>query len=253
MEFCKQRFARTRMSNVLRQCQQCNGRLPFVTFCICVIAIAFQFVPDLGSQMSFDRSAITLGEYWRLVTGHLAHWNSDHMAWDVFMLALLGTMIERRNRLCLVATLLSSVVAISAAVWFGHAGVEQYRGLSGIDSALFTLAMLILYDEARRAKQSNACRALTAIATAFVGKILWELATGSTLFVDSSAAGFTPLPLVHAVGGCVGVLTWRGTKGWSTHRPRGYFARRSPAPHGDQVSGHPSSESRQSWVPIGWN
>jgi rhomboid family GlyGly-CTERM serine protease len=250
MEVSKKRRVRKWMSNVLRQCQRCIGRLPFVTFFVCALAISFQLLPDLGGQMGFDRSAINLGEYWRLVTGHLAHWNADHMAWDVFMFALLGTMIERRNRLGLVATLLSSVAAISAAVWFGHAGVQQYRGLSGIDSALFTFGMLNSYDEARRAKQSNACRALTAMAMAFVGKILWELATGSTLFVDSSAAGFTPLPLVHAVGGCVGVLTWCGTKGWSTDRSRGFCVRRSAAGIAVCIKSPQDLEEGRRWVSI---
>ena len=88
MEISSQRRARKWMSHVLEQCRQRIGRLPFVTFSICVIAISFQCVPDLGGQISFDRSAITL-EYWRLFTGHLAHWNANHMAWDVFMFALL--------------------------------------------------------------------------------------------------------------------------------------------------------------------
>jgi hypothetical protein len=46
------------------------------------------------------------------------------------------------------------------------------------------------------------------VATGFIGKLGWELATGSTLFVYSVAANFTPLPLSHVVGGIVGVLVW---------------------------------------------
>lgn len=45
---------------------------------------------------------------------------------------------------------------------------------------------------------------------AFAAKLLWELSTSSTLFVNNTAAHFTPLPLVHAVGGATGILTWLG-------------------------------------------
>jgi hypothetical protein len=42
--------------------------------------------------------------------------------------------------------------------------------------------------------------------TAFAAKLLYETTTGATLFVNSPAAGFVPLPLVHLVGGCVGLV-----------------------------------------------
>ncbi len=48
--------------------------------------------------------------------------------------------------------------------------------------------------------------ALIALIAGFEAKLGYELVTGTTLFVDSSAAGFTPLPLVHAVGGLVGCV-----------------------------------------------
>ncbi len=44
------------------------------------------------------------------------------------------------------------------------------------------------------------------LAGLLAGKIGLEMAWGRTLFVDSTAAGFTPLPLVHAVGAAVGTL-----------------------------------------------
>jgi rhomboid family GlyGly-CTERM serine protease len=192
------------------------------------IAILFQVWPDLGDFMSFDRTAIAVGEYWRFVTGHLTHWNAEHLAWDVFMFALLGAMIERRGRACMLTTLIASAASISVAVWCGHPEVDQYRGLSGVDSALFTLAALILYDDACRAKQMIAVWVMVAMATAFVGKLLWELTTGSTLFVDSSTASFTPLPLIHAVGGCAGVLAWCGTRAGIAYHSYREWSRPSP-------------------------
>jgi rhomboid family GlyGly-CTERM serine protease len=186
----------------------CRGRLPWITLILSGMAAILQICTHLNDRMSFDRTAIASGEYWRMVTGHLTHWNADHMAWDVAMFVVLGAMIERRRRAALCWLVIGSAAAISLAVWIGDSRVDQYRGLSGIDSALFTFAALILFDDARQAEQTVAVGALAALAAAFVGKLLWELVSGSTLFVDSSAACFRPLPLVHAVGGCVGVFAW---------------------------------------------
>ena len=216
----------------MQKCQRGADRLPVVTMLLSATAILFQVHADLTARMTFDRWAIAAGEYWRFFTGHLTHWNVDHMDWDVLMFAILGAMIERRSRVWLIATLIASAAAISVVVWCGQAGVDEYRGLSGIDSALFTFVALVLFDDARRTAQTFAVWALTFMATAFVGKLGWELASGSTLFVDSSAAGFTPLPLVHAVGGSAGILFWCGTKAFTTRhsfrRPSRSFFRGKP-------------------------
>jgi rhomboid family GlyGly-CTERM serine protease len=234
MEVRKHQRATPRMSSVLERCHLCLGRLPVFTLLLSAIAIVLQFHPDLGNRMSLDRTAIAVGEYWRFLTGHLTHWNADHLSWDLFMFALLGAMIERRSRPLLLTTLLLSATSISMVTWISQPTVEHYRGLSGIDSALFTLGVLILFDDARRAKQPIAEWVLIAMAMGFVGKIVWELATGSTLFVDSSAAGFTPLPLAHATGGVAGMLAWFGARMWNTHRSCGNGGQ---APVGTSVSG----------------
>ena len=158
--------------------------------------------------MTFDRTAIAAGQWWRLLSGHFTHCDVDHLLWDVLMFALLGGLIERRSRRWLVGTVVASAAAISSVLWLAHLGLAQYRGLSGIDSSLFTFALLMLLDDARRAGQSIAVWGLVAMAAGFAAKIGWELTAGSTLFVDSARAGFVPLPSVHAVGGILGIAAW---------------------------------------------
>jgi hypothetical protein len=68
-----------------------------------------------------------------------------------------------------------------------------------------SVAITLLYEKCR-AKQPIAALALVALMIGFVAKLVFEVATGTTLFVDSSAAGFTPLPFVHAVGGSAGAV-----------------------------------------------
>jgi rhomboid family GlyGly-CTERM serine protease len=186
------------------------ARLPMVTFAVALAALMIAVSPAGGESLSYDRGAIACGELWRWITGHLAHWNADHLAWDVVVFAALGTVVERFSRRAFVATLLLAVLAISASTWVCQPDVAKYRGLSGVDSALFAFAAAMLLRDARREGRSAVVTGIAALAAAFVAKIGWEIATGQTLFVDSTAAGFTPLPLVHAVGGVVGAAVWFG-------------------------------------------
>jgi hypothetical protein len=117
-------------------------------------------------------------------------------------------VIERRSRAALVSVLLASAASISAAIWFICPEVVEYRGLSGIDSGLFAFAALAMYYDIRSANQRGAAWILLALSFAFVGKVVFEAATGSTIFVNSPAAGFTPLPITHAIGAASGVFVW---------------------------------------------
>jgi rhomboid family GlyGly-CTERM serine protease len=180
-------------------------RLPLVTLLLTVLAGLLMFA-GYGDAAEYDRAAIAAGEFWRLATGHVTHWNFEHLAWDVLMFALLGVMIERRSRRDLAAALILSAVSISGVLWLCQEGVGHYRGLSGIDSALFTFLAIDLLRDARRQNQNFLAAAIVAALLGFAGKIGYEMATGATLFVDSPAAGFVPLPLVHVIGGASGLL-----------------------------------------------
>jgi len=117
-------------------------------------------------------------------------------------------MIERRSRWCVVATVVAAASAISASIWLAQPQMEQYRGLSGIDSALFTFVVAMLLSDARQSQRPLATIAVLLIAAGFIGKLVWEFTTGTTLFVDSAGANFTPLPLAHVVGAVVGMVVW---------------------------------------------
>ncbi len=181
------------------------GSLPLLTLTVAAAAIALQFVPDWLDAAAYDRAAIAGGEVWRLATGHLTHWNFDHLAWDALMFVVLGAVIERRSRREWLVIIAGSAAAISLWLWGGEPGVAQYRGLSGLDSALFTAVAIRILHEARRHGRSLLTGAIGMLLIGFGGKIGYEYVTGGTLFVDSSVAGFAPLPAVHAVGAAVGV------------------------------------------------
>lgn len=188
--------------------------VPKLTLLIAAIAIALGIVPGCAAAMSYQREAIGHGQVWRLVTGHLTHWTADHLLWDVVMFVVLSCIVEQRGRAAAVRLLFGSAALISLSLWTVAPEIAEYRGLSGIDSALFTYVAILLARDAMATRRHAQVAFLALLLAAFAGKIGYELATGATLFVDSHGGGFTPLPLVHIVGAAAGstlaVLDGRG-------------------------------------------
>ncbi|MEM7050165.1 MAG: rhombosortase [Acidobacteriota bacterium] len=159
-----------------------------------------QAIPAWADALQYDRRRIAAGEVWRLVTGHLAHWSWGHALWDGVAFALLVALALRLDRRRLPVVLLASAVAISLAVWFAEPGLRLYRGLSGIDAALFAFVAAALVRRGGRA------RLVGGIALLLLGaKIAWEMTTGGTLFVAAVDAGFVTVALAHWVGAAVGL------------------------------------------------
>jgi len=185
-------------------------RWPLLTLVVCGVAILLQATPNLLDAFTYDRTAIAAGEVWRLATGHLTHWNASHLVWDTLMFAVLGVVLERRSRREWLTVVGLSTAAISAWLWFWQVEIEAYRGLSGLDSALFVAVSAGVIRDAHSRSQPVLVAIGVAALAAFAGKISYEVATGSTLFVDAPAAGFIPLAAVHAVGGICGAAAAMG-------------------------------------------
>jgi rhomboid family GlyGly-CTERM serine protease len=178
-------------------------RLPLCTLLLCGCALVAACGPS--DRLEYDRAAIEAGQLWRLLTGHWTHWSPQHLFWDVATFASLGALAERRGRAGFLGCTLAAALAISGGLWLLRPDVVAYRGLSGIDAAMFgAVATGMLRDAARSGRRGAAAVALAALAALGL-KLAWELATGSALFVDAGAAGFQSLPLAHAIGACVGV------------------------------------------------
>jgi rhomboid family GlyGly-CTERM serine protease len=178
--------------------------LPLLAAALAIFALAAGLSPATASILEFDRVAIASGQFYRLLTGHLAHWSFDHLLWDVVMFATLGAFLERSSRWLLLAVLAAAAPAVSAAIWLLQPDMLVYRGLSGVDSALFAAALVILLIDAVRSGHKRLTAVVGLLALGFAAKVGFEMSTGITLFVDSQNAGFTPLPLAHAVGAASG-------------------------------------------------
>lgn len=154
---------------------------------------------------------------WRLATGHLVHWSADHLAWDWVVFVGLGWMAERQvGRLRVAVTLGLAAVAISLGAPLLTPELTVYRGLSGLDAALFGLLAARCLSQPECAARLVGALALTGLA----GKVVWEMATGTPVFLTGMEGVFV-VPAAHLIGGLVGVVVghiWRFPETARLHR-----------------------------------
>ncbi len=106
--------------------------------------------PRAAGLLEYNRDALLAGEWWRALTGHWSHASLDHLGWDLSVFLILGCCLALRSPRTFWTTLVGSTLAISAALLTLGPQWQAYRGLSGIDTALFvTLAMLSWFDSRR--------------------------------------------------------------------------------------------------------
>ena len=96
----------------------------------------------VSDWLQYDREAIAQGELWRLVTCHLVHFGLEHLVWDTAVFALLAVLCWRLGRVRCLVSLGAATLAIPAVLFVLQPGLPTYRGLSGLDSALFVTAAL---------------------------------------------------------------------------------------------------------------
>jgi rhomboid family GlyGly-CTERM serine protease len=180
-------------------------RLPVASLLFVGFALTVDVVPGLAHWLQYDRHAVASGEVWRLFTSHFVHWSGNHLFWDTLALGVLGLLCERDRLLPFLACVAISAVLIPLMLCFAAPQMTTYRGLSGIDSALFALLAVRTGRQSLFEQDWLKLGLACIVAAGFATKVGFEFLTGATLFVDSAAAGMTPAPLAHVVGSLVGI------------------------------------------------
>ena len=178
--------------------------LPSVSLILVAVAVTIMPFDTLASWLQYDRAAVDGGQLWRLLTCQFTHWSWDHLFWDAAALLFLGWVLEREDHRSLLVCLGLSAVLIPTVVHFGLPDLATYRGLSGIDSAVFVLLAVTLLRRCYADGDRLWTWACVAMLVGFAAKVGFELISGGTLFVDSEASRMQPVPLAHVVGGMLG-------------------------------------------------
>ncbi|MBX7123944.1 MAG: rhomboid family intramembrane serine protease [Opitutaceae bacterium] len=218
--------------------------VPVITLTTAALAVLATMLPGVEDRFELSRQGIAATQGWRMVTGHVVHFGWSHLTWDVAAFVLLGSMAESllgaseapvlttralrpghamngtrksdsgpvSNRLRLVrrasfaAFIVGVAVCLSTAVLWLQPHLARYRGLSGIDSALFGFIAQRLIGRGRSLRNPRLMGLSILLLIGFLAKCVYELATRQSAFASANAAlPFEPVPLVHVLGLLLGI------------------------------------------------
>ena len=189
----------------LRSLGHAARRIPCASLLLGALAVVVYLIPALSEALQYDRQAVLRGELWRIVTCHWTHWSLDHLLWDLAVFVGLGAACEQMNASRYLVCLSATAILIPLAVVILLPDMETYRGLSGLDSALFVLLAAPILAEKLKERSWGWVTLGVGFFVGFLLKTAYELATGAAVFV-SSPTDIASVPLAHAVGAAVGIL-----------------------------------------------
>jgi len=169
-----------------------------------VASLVIQCWPEAQTALQYDRTAISLGQHWRLATGHLVHWGWRHLAGDISALALLCWAIGPRGGWKTVLTALGGAVVISLAITVFCPETIIYRGMSGVNYGLF--AWVVLARLAASPRRVAACYATFLAALAI--KVSLDASAPGLLPSVGLPEGISLTGTAHAAGFYAFALIW---------------------------------------------
>ncbi len=165
---------------------------------IMLLTLLVQCSAGLAEALQWQRNA---GSGVRWLTSHLCHWSWNHLAWDVFAFGLLSLLSLRVAPSRYVFSLLAAAMLIPLEIRINQPILDSYRGLSGIDCALFGLVAAGLWRQPSGDRKGVSTRTMALLGgCGFLAKTLYELTTGGTLFVEAGPEPFVPVISAHLVG-----------------------------------------------------
>lgn len=175
-----------------------------LTILLSLFAIVAWTSPLLSQWMELNYLLVADGQWWRLWTGHLTHYDGSHLFWDLLMFAVLGAACEEKHPRRFGFGLIVMMAGVAGIVGLRCDEITVYRGLSGLDTGLF---VWFVADQCRRCWMERDRLAALVWSSAVLGlisKLVFEATTGQTLFVES--ANFTPMVESHLAGAALGLL-----------------------------------------------
>jgi rhomboid family GlyGly-CTERM serine protease len=177
-----------------------------------LLALVLVAVQLLGASaretLPYDRAAILIGgEYWRLATAHLFHYDLTHLAWNLAGLALVAWLFASEfDPRGWIAILVASTAAVDLGFLVFEPQLEWYVGFSGVLHGLMAAGLC-----AWLWRKPDALTVLVAVL--FALKLGWEHFMGALPFTASTLA----IAIIHeahtygAIGGAVAGLwlLWR--------------------------------------------
>jgi rhomboid family GlyGly-CTERM serine protease len=174
---------------------------PRLTLAVALAAAALYGIAGAAPEAwVFDRAAIAAGEWWRLVTGHLAHSDAEHLLWNLGALSVMGWLLERDRPALFGWGLAAGAAAVDAWLWLGLTGLERYCGLSGALNAVLWVLLAHLWRTTRHPL-------VAAVGAAALLKLVVELQAGQAVLTHTAWPSVPSVHLAGLIGGLLVVLS----------------------------------------------
>jgi rhomboid family GlyGly-CTERM serine protease len=174
----------------------------FITIIACVVSLGGD---DAHEWLKYDRLAIDNGQYWRLLSGHLAHMSVSHLVLNIAGLYLVWMLVGSGLPVAgWILVLSAGVTGIDLGFWFLDKNLVWYVGLSGL---LHTL----LVAGAFAGLWKRRAESLVILLVVF-GKIAYEQIAGPMPGSELSSGGpvVVNAHLYGALAGLIcGIAIWR--------------------------------------------
>lgn len=123
-------------------------RLPFLLFVLPAALIAF--LPGAPTALVLNHADLAAGDWWRLWTGHWVHFSLSHLAWNLAVILVAGSWLERVRPGRLLRFTCLAAPLISAAVLTCEPHLAVYGGLSGLATGVGVLLALTELERSQR-------------------------------------------------------------------------------------------------------
>lgn len=155
------------------------------------------------SFAALTRETFSNGISYQLWTGHLLHYTFEHFAWDALMFVVFTALLWREEGWRIFGWLAVAAPLISVVVFKWDPHLIEYRGLSALDTMLFTRYCIGSIVNTR--SWDRILFGVLPLAGLSL-KTGYEFLSGATLFVSDLGEGVVPLPSAHVAGLVLGIL-----------------------------------------------
>lgn len=195
-----ERVSRSAESLVIRA-----GRV-WATLGISALAIVVLWSENLSTWFIYDRQLLLQGQWWRGWTGHVVHFGSSHLLWDLAVLLPAGCWLEQVWPRSARWFYVGCPVAISTALFVFDPELLRYAGLSGLATGV-----LVLLAGLQLRFRNDGRPWLWLSVLALVGaKIGHEMISGAPLMVSDFGGSIRSVPLAHLGGAVCGIICCLG-------------------------------------------
>ncbi|MDQ2075112.1 rhombosortase [Marinimicrobium sp. ABcell2] len=120
------------------------------TFVLAALMLVLGLMPFWSvPALEFNRTLITEGQWWRLLTGHWVHYGVYHLAMNAFAFVLCGYILLRHLPLSHYSLLtLTCLLGVGAGLYWLSPELHYYAGLSGALHGLLVAGVLLSFKDA---------------------------------------------------------------------------------------------------------